>query len=71
MTEQQLLERCEQQAVEISRLKESVAILEHRLASVPEITRKELLHGMARAGRNCGQHYGCSLAADMLKKELP
>lgn len=30
-------------------------------------TERRLLESMARAGRNCGMHSGCSLAADLLE----
>jgi hypothetical protein len=62
MTEIELLERCERQAVEIDRLKKEVAFLQLLNRDLPHSTRMGLLDEMCRAGVNCGRSSTCSVA---------
>ena len=65
-----LLERVEQQAVRISELEREVEHLRGIAERMSTATRENLLRLMARAAVNCGQHYGCWLASDMLGDDL-
>ena len=71
MTEQQLLERIEQQAVRIAALetglKEATELC-NRLIDEAENKIPQLIYQqMAKAAVNCGPRYGCALAARMIQ----
>jgi len=65
VTDQELLARVEQQAVEIAKLKEDLRqaiVAGIRLSEQLKECPNEVYRQMARAAVNCGSSYGCSLA---------
>jgi hypothetical protein len=69
MMSNELLNRIEQQAVEIAELKKERVELQSRIEEIPTLVDNALKRTwkqMANASCNCGPNSGCSLARRML-----
>jgi len=70
MDERYLVSRIEEQAVELSQVKEELEACQRIIEGIPqriEEAETNLLQSMARSAWNCGPNCGCSLARSLLQ----